>query len=119
MKKHILVVDDQPGIRFLLEEVLTNEGYQVTTANTGQEALDHGYSCTFDLMILDYKLPIMDGLQILHQLKKENILIPAILMSGLAEELMQEADSCSLIKHVLAKPFNIVDVCKIVNDIVR
>ncbi|WP_404455911.1 response regulator [Virgibacillus necropolis] len=119
MRKHILVVDDQPGIRFLLDEVFTNEGYQVTTANTGKEALDHIHTSTFDLIMLDYKLPIMDGIQVLHQMESEKIILPAILMSGLAEEAMQEAESCTLVKQVMAKPFNIMEVCDIVNEIVK
>ncbi|MFZ3578610.1 response regulator [Virgibacillus sp. DJP39] len=117
MKKHILVVDDQPGIRFLLDEVFTNEGYQVSTANTGKEALDNIHTEKFDLVIMDYKLPIMDGLQVVKQLERENLMIPAILMSGLAEILAKEADSCPLVKHVLAKPFNIQEVCNIVDSI--
>lgn len=117
MNKHILVVDDQPGIRFLLDEVFTNEGYQVTTANTGKEALDHVHTSTFDLIMMDYKLPVMDGVQVLHLLEEEEIMIPTILMSGLAEEIMQEIDSSSMLKHILSKPFNIVEVCTIVNGI--
>lgn len=119
MKKHILVVDDQPGIRFLLDEVFTNEGYLVTTANTGKEALDHIHASTYDLIMLDYKLPVMDGMQVLRELENNLINLPAILMSGLAEEVMQEKDSCPLIKHVLAKPFNITEVCSIVTNIVE
>lgn len=118
MEKNILVVDDQPGIRFLLDEVFTNEGYQVTTANTGKEAIDQIHARKFDLIMLDYKLPVMDGLEVLCQMEKENINLPAILMSGLAEEI-KEGEVCRLVKHILAKPFNIMDVCKLVNDILE
>src|SRR5690625_527709 len=62
MQKEILVVDDQPGIRLLLTDIFENDGYKVNTAETGQEALDKIYKNFFDLIILDYKLPILDGL---------------------------------------------------------
>lgn len=119
MKKRILVVDDQPGIRFLLEEVFTNEGYQVTTANTGKEALDHIYTSTFDLIMMDYKLPIMDGVEVLHQLEEKEIIIPVILMSGLPDEIKQDGLSSTVLRHILGKPFNIAEVCRIVKDIVE
>ncbi|WP_430786381.1 response regulator [Virgibacillus flavescens] len=119
MKKHILVVDDQPGICLLLYEVFTNEGYQVTTANTGKEAIEQMQTRNFDLIMLDYKLPVMDGLDVLRQMEKENIDLPSILMSGLAEEISKEGEECLLVKHILAKPFNIMDVCKLVNDIIE
>ncbi|WP_430790152.1 response regulator [Virgibacillus flavescens] len=119
MKKHILVVDDQPGIRFLLDEVFTNEGYQITTASTGKEALDEIHAGSFALILLDFKLPVVDGLEVLRRMEEENINIPAILMSGLAEEISKVGESCALVKHILAKPFNIMEVCKIVNDIIE
>lgn len=116
MRKHILVVDDQPGIRFLLDEVFTNEGYQVTTANTGKEALDLVHTFTFDLIIMDYKLPIIDGVEVLGQMGEEKIATPVILMSGLVEEIKQEVYTNPALKHVLSKPFNIVEVCGIVKN---
>lgn len=116
MKKHILVVDDQPGIRFLLDEVFTNEGYQVTSANTGKEALDLVHSSTFDLVMMDYKLPIIDGVQVLSHMNEEEITIPVILMSGIAEEIEQGAYASPSLKHVVSKPFNIVEVCNLVKD---
>lgn len=119
MKKHILVVDDQPGIRFLLDEVFKNEGYQVTTANTGKEALDHVRTYTFDLVIMDYKLPIMDGVHVLHRMEEEEVIIPVILMSGLPDEIKQTTESSPLLKHILPKPFNIIEVCELVKELVE
>ncbi|MFD1036880.1 response regulator [Virgibacillus byunsanensis] len=116
MEKEILVVDDQPGIRLLLQEIFTNEGYKVTTAITGREALDKLYNKPYDLLILDYKLPIMDGGKVLQQLEAANIDIPAILMSGLAEDMIKEYQG-SLVKGILAKPFNVQYVCDLVKSI--
>lgn len=113
MKKEILVVDDQPGIRLLLQEIFANEGYQVETAKTGKEALDKLHSHTFDLVMLDYKLPIIDGAEVLQQLEQEKFTVAVILMSGLAEELSKESEKHSIVKEIVAKPFNIKDVSSI------
>ncbi|WP_106496009.1 response regulator [Lentibacillus sp. Marseille-P4043] len=117
MRREILIVDDQPGIRLLLQEVFINEGYQVETANTGKEALEKIHSNTFDLIMLDYKLPIVDGAEVLQRLEEQGITTPAILMSGLAEGLVKESEKYSMVQEVIAKPFNIQDVCSTVKTL--
>ncbi|HLR09222.1 MAG TPA: response regulator [Bacillota bacterium] len=117
MNKEILVVDDQPGIQLLLKDVLINEGYNVTTAKTGQEALDHLYRHPFDLIILDYRLPVIDGAQVLKQLEMDGIHIPSILMSGLIEGLEIDMKSYRFVKEVVAKPFNVLEFCEMVKSI--
>ncbi|QKY70495.1 response regulator [Lentibacillus sp. CBA3610] len=119
MTKKILVVDDQPGIRMLIQEVFMEEGYDVTTAETGKEALDKLYRESFDLLILDYKLPVVDGLEVLNQLEHNQIYIPAIVMSGLAEDARKDLQQFSLIKEVFAKPFNIQELNSFVKRILN
>lgn len=115
----ILIVDDQMGIRLLLKEILKNEGYEIEKATTGKEAIDQISVNSFDLMILDYKLPIMDGTEVLEKLEKDNVEIPAIVMSGLVENIASEAMKSKLVKSVIAKPFNINEFVEKVHDIVR
>ncbi|MEN1967611.1 response regulator [Lentibacillus sp. N15] len=119
MEKEILVVDDQPGIRLLLGEVFANEGYHVVTAETGKEALDKLHQKTFDLIVLDYKLPIIDGAEVLRRLKQDEIMTPAIIMSGLAEELANVPRDCPNVKKIVAKPFNINDICAITRELLN
>lgn len=116
MTKKILVVDDQPGIRLLLQEAFTDGGYDVTTSETGKEALDRMYAESFDLVILDYKLPVMDGSQVLKHLEHNQMFIPAIVMSGLAEDYKEELQQFTVIKEVFAKPFNIQEVSHFINN---
>ncbi|RDW22287.1 response regulator [Oceanobacillus arenosus] len=117
MKKNILVVDDQPGIRLLLTDILSSEGYQIMTAATGKEALDKIYSNTFDLIILDYNIPIIDGEKLLETIEKENVGVATIVISGLVEKIMDDVKQSKLVKGVIAKPFNISDFCAQVNAI--
>jgi len=66
----ILLVDDQDTIRFFLEKTLTQEGYEAVTAKTGAEAIEKARQVMPDLVLLDLKLPDMDGIDVLHKIKE-------------------------------------------------
>ncbi|PLV56342.1 response regulator [Thermotoga sp. SG1] len=74
MKKKILVVDDEPNMRELLREELEEEGYEVETAENGEEALKKFSTGDYDLMILDIEMPGMNGLEVagkIREMKKD------------------------------------------------
>lgn len=119
MKNEILVVDDQPGIRLLLTDVFTSIGYGVTVAQTGKEALDKIYKQPFDLIMLDYRLPIINGQEIINRMEHDKIMTPIILMSGLTENIKIEHMRDTMMINFIAKPFNIHDVCKMVQNILN
>jgi two-component system, response regulator, stage 0 sporulation protein F len=66
----ILLVDDEEHIRLLFKEELEEEGYEIDLASNGFEALDKLRDQTFDLVVLDIKMPGMDGIQTLNEIKK-------------------------------------------------
>ncbi len=68
-KTTIMVVDDDPDIRQILEDRLAAKNYRVVTAANGQEALDMVGQETPALMLLDLQMPVMDGMQVLRKLK--------------------------------------------------
>ena len=70
VKSVILLVDDQDTIRFFLEKTLAQEGYEAVTAKTGAEAIEKARKFMPDLVLLDLKLPDMDGLEVLQKLKE-------------------------------------------------
>ena len=70
VKSVILLVDDQDTIRFFLEKTLKQEGYEAVTARTGAEAIEKARSVVPDLVLLDLKLPDMDGLEVLRRIKE-------------------------------------------------
>lgn len=80
--KHILVVDDEPLVRRSLSEFLTLQGYTVSTAASGREALDLLKNYTADIVITDIKMSEIDGIQLLRQIKKEHADTPVILITG-------------------------------------
>lgn len=70
MAQRILVIDDDAYIRDLYEEVLTGEGYDVTTAQDGQEGLTHLVKGGFDAVLLDIMMPKLDGVGVLTKIKE-------------------------------------------------
>ncbi len=66
----ILLVDDQDTIRFFLEKTLRQEGYDAVTARTGAEAIQKVHQAMPDLVLLDLKLPDIDGLEVLRRIKE-------------------------------------------------
>lgn len=109
-KQKILVVDDQPGIRLLLAEVFSQNGYDVYTAKTGYEALEKIKYLTIDLAILDYQLPIVDGLSVVKKLAASNDQVPLIFMSGLIERLTAEQKAYENIVQIISKPFDVKEL---------
>lgn len=119
MEEEILVVDDQPGIRLLLTDILADAGYNTTTASTGKEALDKLQEKQFALILLDYKLPIIDGVEVLKKIEQQNLKLPAIVMSGLAEKIEEDMKNYPLVKELLAKPFNIQEIPAMVKRVIQ
>ncbi len=78
----ILVVDDEPSIRRSLEGILTDEGFEVITAANGYECLQLVETEFPDLILLDIWMPGIDGLETLKEIKKNNPLLPVIMISG-------------------------------------
>ncbi len=80
--ENILVVDDEQNIRFLYKEELEDEGYQVSVATNGEEALEMLAKKVPDLIILDIKMPGIDGIEVMRRIKDEKGNIPIILCSA-------------------------------------
>jgi len=85
MKKRILIIDDDASIRSSLQKILTENGYDLTTAPDGDSA--QAEFAQADLLILDLNLPIQDGWDILGDVSSGYPLLPVIVITGLADQL--------------------------------
>lgn len=111
----LLVVDDQYGMRLLLKEVFHQEGVSVLTAATGTEALDKLRLKRPDLMLLDLKLPDLDGRTVLQEALCLYPLLRIIIMTAdYDEDVAAELLKCSGVLAMLAKPFDV----SVVRDLV-
>lgn len=80
---HVLVVEDERKIAAYLKRALEEEGYVVDTAYTGREALDWADKVNFDLVILDIKLPEMDGFAVCREFRKRDYHAPLLMLTAL------------------------------------
>jgi DNA-binding response OmpR family regulator len=82
MSKMILVVDDEPNVRLSYRITLETEGYAVTEAHCGAKALDALAAGPFDLAILDLRMPEMDGLELLGEMRNRSYSTPSVIITA-------------------------------------
>ena len=110
----ILVVDDQFGVRWLLCEVLKGEDYKVKLAGNGLEAIEEVKKEVPDLIIMDIKMPGMNGLETLREIKKLNYTGPVIFITAYGElGIINQAKKLG-VKHYITKPFDINELRQLV-----
>ena len=80
----ILVIDDEPGIRHLLDTLLSRKGYAVVLADGGRKGLELFRRERPDVIVLDLKMPEMDGVTVLQQIRSLNPDQPVIILTGAA-----------------------------------
>ena len=115
----MLIVDDQNGIRVLLVEVFSNEEYETFQAPNGKIALEIVERESPDLVLLDMKIPGMDGLEILKHIKSINPQIKVIMMTAYGElDMIKQATDHGALMH-FTKPFDIDEMRMEVNRQLR
>ncbi len=105
MSPHLLIVDDDRGIRDLVSQFLTRHGYRCTTAKNGQEMRDSLSAGRIDLVILDLMLPGEDGLSLCRWLRRDSQL-PIIMLTAMGEETDRIIGLEMGADDYLPKPFN-------------
>ena len=110
----ILVVDDQAGIRRLLTEILTEQGYIVDTAANGREGLERTEAVNPNVILMDMKMPGMDGLETLRELNRRGRKEKVIMMTAYGElDMVEQAKSLGA-RAYLIKPFDINVLCQMI-----
>lgn len=118
MSQHILVADDNAAIRHTVAFILRNNGYQVSTAHDGQEALTRILESKringnhFDLLLTDIQMPMMSGLELIDQLKEHHIGMPVLVISGIENERVVDKLLKSEGRDFLLKPFDFRELMK-------
>ena len=112
----ILVVDDETSIRFLLSDILSNKGFEVTEAKDGQESLEKMEQSHFDLVITDICMPRLDGIAMLDRMEKAGRKEKVIIMTGNPSEQTHSYEKMPRVITLLHKPFRIDNLIQIVTD---
>lgn len=114
-----MVIDDQPGIRRLIFEVLNQAGFNVTLAINGNEALEKISDNDLALIILDMKMPGMNGIEFLKELRHRASNLPVIVITAYSEKNITE-EVCKLgARYCLQKPFDIFQLYQMVHQIMQ
>ncbi|MDL1893035.1 response regulator [Sphingobacteriales bacterium CHB3] len=109
-KRRILVVDDEDALRTVLSAELNSEGYEVGTAADGMEALDELQKGAYDLVLLDIKMPNMNGFEVLKVIKERHAGTKVIMLTGFAD-LKNAIESKKLgAEDFVSKPYDLVDL---------
>jgi two-component system, response regulator, stage 0 sporulation protein F len=101
--KKILLVDDEEGIQLLYQEEFQDEGYEVTSAFTGEEALEKFKTEVPDLVILDIQMPGMNGIEVLRQMKMVAPQLP-IILSTAYHEYKQDLSAWASDEYIVKSP---------------
>jgi CheY-like chemotaxis protein len=117
--KKILVADDESHILHVVSLKLRNAGFDVLTASDGQEALELAISERPDLLITDYHMPQLSGLELCRKLKHDPITakIPAIMLTARGYDLDLKDTQDSGILRMLSKPFSPRALLTTVNEV--
>lgn len=108
MERPILVVDDDPSILDTLAEFLGMEGYAVRTATNGQEALGTIEQTRPALVLLDMRMPVLDGWGFVEALRKRGQSLPILVMTA-AQDARKWAEEVDALGYV-AKPFDLLEL---------
>ena len=116
---HILVVEDEQRLAFLLRRVLLEERHTVDLAHDGEKGLDLALSDTYDVVILDVMLPVYDGFEICRQMREERILSPVLMLTarGAVEDRVKGLNVGA--DDYLTKPFAMEELLARVNALLR
>jgi DNA-binding NtrC family response regulator len=109
-KRRILVVDDEDTLRTVLSQELKGEGYEVETAADGQIAIDTLKNKQFELILLDIKMPNVNGFEVLKYIKQNHPNLKVIMLTGFAD-LKNAIESKKLgAEDFVSKPYDLVDL---------
>jgi DNA-binding NtrC family response regulator len=109
-KSSILVVDDEDALRTVLSSELTNEGYEVRSASDGDEAIGELQKGAFDLVLLDIKMPRLNGFEVLKFIKEHHQTSKVVMLTGFAD-LKNAIESKKLgADDFVSKPYDLVDL---------
>jgi DNA-binding response OmpR family regulator len=118
MTVRILVVDDEPRYLHLLEANLLTEGYQVSTATDGEEAVEYFSSNPVDLILLDVMLPRMDGFTACQRIRQYST-VPIIMLTAKGEEHDRVRGLDVGADDYLVKPFSVMELLARVRAVLR
>jgi CheY-like chemotaxis protein len=110
---HILIVDDEPVLADACKQYFEHFGYKVTVAHDGQAALDLYENEAIDALITDFRMPRMNGQELLKRMRQRKPTLPAIMVSGFPGDFDQAEDDRT---KVFGKPTRLRTLAQCIED---
>jgi len=104
MSEKVLIIDDTPVIRELLNEVMTDSGFEVDIATNGQMGYEMAVQNDYVMIFCDVHMPVMNGLEAVRKIKSEKPEVPIIMTDSFPDKLAEQATRAGAI-CCLSKPF--------------
>lgn len=115
MAVSVLVVDDDEAVRLVTAEMLKRLEYEITCANSGQQALDILKSSTFDVVLLDVGMPVMSGIEAYGYMREDAPEQDIVFMTGYSKEEITGLDNAHT--WILPKPFSLQQLSAVLADV--
>ncbi|MFI5931562.1 response regulator transcription factor [Actinoplanes sp. NPDC051494] len=115
----LLLVEDDTDLREMVTETLVDEGYHVDQAPDGQRGLHLGLTRTYDVMVIDRRLPALDGLDLVTRLRSRSVVARALLLTALGTVDDRIAGLDAGADDYLTKPFDLDELCARIRALCR
>ena len=112
----VLIIDDNAGIRMLLREILGAYGFTISEAANGIVGCQVAAEFKPDIILIDYKMPQLNGPSTLKRMSNSGIKVPAIMITAFSEGLSAEDINCPNLYTCITKPFNITNLLTTIKD---
>ena len=113
----VLVVDDETNMRRTLADILRNEGYEVATAATGEEAVQRCSEADYDIVLMDVRMPGMDGVEAFRRIRRHQEGVRVILMSAYSMEDLKHAALDEGAIAFLTKPLDLDQAVRLISEV--
>ena len=114
--ENILVVDDNNFLRMAVSQMLSMLGYEVLSADSGENGLSLFFKNKFDIVLSDYEMPGMDGVAFACSVKKNSPRTPVVIMTGAGRETVFSRKSTA-VDEVIAKPFSLAEIDETIQNV--
>ena len=112
----ILVVDDNKVCRIVVSKMLSRLGYEVSSADSGENGLSIFLKKKFDIVLSDYEMPGMDGVALACSVKKNSPCTRVVIMTGAGKETVFSRNSTA-VDEVISKPFTLARIDETIKDL--
>jgi CheY-like chemotaxis protein len=112
----VLVVDDNNDLRIVVSKMLSRLGYEVSSANSGENGLSIFLENKFDIVLSDYEMPGIDGVAFAISVKKSSPCTPVVIMTGAGKETVFSRKSTA-VDEVISKPFTLAQIDETIQNL--